>query len=96
MPRRRGPKSGWSAVNKNLWGVSSSGHRKKQEIAQAPLSTPGGIRYLELSADDFYWWKTNIHNSKQLISSTFYCPFITQAEDSSALPIELNLHKLHL
>lgn len=58
MPRRRGPKSGWSAVNKNLLGVSSSGHRKKQEIAQSSLSTPGGIRYVELSADDFYWWKT--------------------------------------
>lgn len=27
-----------------------------------------------------------MNNSKQLISSTFYCPFITQAEDSSALP----------
>lgn len=37
-----------------------------------------------------------MNNSKQLVSSTFYCPFITQAEDNSVLPIELNLHKLHL
>lgn len=37
-----------------------------------------------------------MNNSKQPLSSTFYCPFITQAEDSSALPIELNLHKFHL
>lgn len=37
-----------------------------------------------------------MNNSKQALSSTFYCPFITQAEDSSALPIELNLHQLHL
>lgn len=36
-----------------------------------------------------------MNNSKQPLSSTLYCPFITQAEDSGTLPIELNLHKLY-
>lgn len=41
-------------------------------------------------------YRQKMNNSKQLRSSTLYCPFITQAVDSSVLPIELNLHKLHL
>lgn len=76
--RRRGLKSGWSTVNKNLLGVSSSGHKKKCETAQLLSPHPGEIRYLELSADDFYWlliipnnfhwWKANGHNYQCLYS----------------------------
>lgn len=66
------------SCQQNLLGVSSSGHKKKQETAQASLSSPGRKRYPELSVDDFYWlliipdhfylWKTNFYNYQCIYS----------------------------
>lgn len=82
MLRRRGLKSGWSVVNKTYWGSQVSGHKKKQETAQASLSSPGRIRYPELSVDDFYWlliipdhfylWKTNFCNYQCIYSGVSF------------------------